>query len=78
MQEFQINVKIRKKGLTDEQIKDILGNIVEHIAQEREYWRDEGIIEDRGDIEPVVAETGKNKAIAKAVNEELREGYYFD
>ena len=52
-------------------------NIAEHVAQERDFWMDEGIIHSFDQIEPVVVATRGNEELAKNVNKELRKGYIF-
>lgn len=77
VREFQVNIKVKAEEIDDKTVEEILLNIVEHVARERDYWQDEGIISEDDDIEPVVVETPGDEDLVKRVNEKLREGYFF-
>ena len=74
-----VDIRIKTKGIPREKLESIILNILEHVASERKYWDEEGIINlDTDDVEPVVLATPGNEALAKKLNAELREGYIFN
>ncbi|MXV74900.1 hypothetical protein F4Z99_11545 [Candidatus Poribacteria bacterium] len=72
-----LEIQVRKPNITQEELEHIMLNIAEHVAQERDFWMDEGIIHSFDQIEPVVVATRGNEELAKNVNKELRKGYIF-
>ena len=77
MTAVDIRIILRKKGLTEEQILSIIVNVLEHIAQERDFWEENGVIDSFEQVEPIVLSTLDNKKLADKANTEIRKGYYF-
>ena len=72
------HIRIRiDKNLSEAQLAQVLLNVCEHIAQERDYWMDQGIIDSHDQLEPIVLPVTLMENLHKDVNRNIREGYCF-